>query len=372
MTKTPMFSAGGWSGGGVLNVHGLDLSSSTGKLEGYLRNKGIVYRLIEMDYRDFQRCAKATGLAQMPQVEWGANQWLTDTTLIIEYLEKLYTHNTVTLQDPSMQFMAQLLEDFGDEWLKRSSICHRWSHSEDARLVSGQLASTVLSDVPLPHCLKRWAICKRQRNLFLKREGCTSRTVKRMLEHYEQVLDALEPALGSQPFVFGQRPTLADYGIFGPMFRHFFNDPTPARMLKNRGPAVQEWIARLWNCRLDELGDRPMPTTMPTQLKALWVLLESEFFPYMQANEAAFLAERSHCEFKSGGVNFNVPVNTYRVWRFQRLRQRFHALTPESRSQVAEWIPSVFTVLFNPVQKLVPPPIASLPLGQSKQLPLSV
>ncbi|WP_284279800.1 glutathione S-transferase C-terminal domain-containing protein [Limnobacter litoralis] len=185
------------------------------------------------------------------------------TTLIIEYLEKLYAHNTVTLTDPFMQFMAQLLEDFGDEWVKRSSVCHRWSHLNDARLVSAQLADSVLGDLAVPNPLKRWAILRRQRNLFLKRAGCTSRTVQRLLSHYIQLLDALEPVLASQSFVFGQRPTLADYGLFGPMFRHFFSDPTPARILKNRAPAVQEWIARLWNCRLDELNDKPMPVTMP-------------------------------------------------------------------------------------------------------------
>ncbi|HEX5485268.1 MAG TPA: glutathione S-transferase family protein [Limnobacter sp.] len=370
MGKPLVISTAGWSGG-VLNVHGLEVSSSTGKLEGYLRNKGIVYRLVPMDYRDYKRCAKATGVAQMPQVEWGAGQWLTDTTLIIEYLEKLYAHNTVTLTDPFMQFMVQLLEDFGDEWVKRSSVCHRWSHLNDARLVSAQLADSVLGDLAVPNPLKRWAILRRQRTLFLKREGCTSRTVQRLLSHYIQLLDALEPVLASQPFVFGQRPTLADYGLFGPMFRHFFSDPTPARILKNRAPAVQEWIARLWNCRLDELSDKPMPVTMPAASSGLWSLVESEYFPYMQANEAAFLSDRSHCEFKSGGVTFKVPVHTYRVWRFQRLRQRFHALSPECRSQVAEWMPSVFSVLFNPVPRLITPPIAELPLGSSNPVSIS-
>ena len=31
---------------------------------------------------------RATGIAQMPQVEWGQNAWLSDTTLIIDFLER--------------------------------------------------------------------------------------------------------------------------------------------------------------------------------------------------------------------------------------------------------------------------------------------
>jgi hypothetical protein len=49
-------------------VHGLDLSYFTGKIEAYLRAKGIGYQLVEMDTADFAACARATGIRQMPQI----------------------------------------------------------------------------------------------------------------------------------------------------------------------------------------------------------------------------------------------------------------------------------------------------------------
>ncbi|MDX1670634.1 MAG: glutathione S-transferase N-terminal domain-containing protein, partial [Limnobacter sp.] len=88
-----------------LQVHGLDLSYFTGKLEAYLRNKGIAYDLIEMDTRDFKRCAKATGVAQMPQVEWSGGQWLSDTKRIIPFLEQHYTKTSIACGNQASNFV---------------------------------------------------------------------------------------------------------------------------------------------------------------------------------------------------------------------------------------------------------------------------
>lgn len=49
-------------------LYGLKLSYFTGKLEAYLRAKGIPFQFVEMNIADFQQCAKETRVAQMPQL----------------------------------------------------------------------------------------------------------------------------------------------------------------------------------------------------------------------------------------------------------------------------------------------------------------
>ena len=61
-----------------------------------------------------------------------------------------------------------------------------------------------------------------------------------------------------RPFMLGERPTIADFGLMGPFWRHFVHDPTPARLMQDRAPAVFEWAARTWNARASELGTRPL------------------------------------------------------------------------------------------------------------------
>lgn len=348
----------------LLKVHGLDLSYYTGKLEAYLRNKEIAYELIEMDTRDFKKCAQATGVAQMPQVEWTDNAWLTDTHLIIPFLETQYTDTRITCDDAANDFIASLLEDFADEWLWRPALYYRWANAEDARLMSSRLADGMLRDVPLPHAIRRQFILNRQRLHFLYMDGYTRRTAPRIEAHFLETLSALEEVLSEHPFVMGNRPTVADYGFFGPMFRHFFSDPTPARIMRVQAPAVQEWVARLWNTKLSKLETQSTISRWPKQLNSLFEIIGREFAPYMQANETAWLKNQQKFEFDSEGVTFKIPAQAYRAWRYQKLKQRFQSLSHNAKTSLSA-LPAVLTDALNqPVTQPVPATIESLPVQQ--------
>lgn len=346
----------------ILRVHGLDLSYFTGKLEAYLRLKNIPYELVEMDTADFKRCGTLTGVAQMPQVEWQAGQWLSDTTLIIEFLEKQYPAHSVLPSALHMAFLAQLLEDFGDEWLWRPALYYRWAHATDARLMSHRLGQGMLRDVPLPLFLRRWAILNRQRFHFLWRDGVRPSTAQRIQGHYLETLDALEGLFRRQPFLLGLRPTLADIGLYGSMFRHFFCDPTPASIMRKQAPAVHEWVARLWNTQLEDYSKVCMPTDCNEALNPLLNIVTREFLPYMQANEAALLAGQSQFRFNSQGTLFKLPVQRYRAWRFQRLRTRWQALPAEAQQQLDRRFPELRTWLDQAVDQPVQARIATLPI----------
>lgn len=344
----------------VLKVHGLDLSYFTGKLEAYLRNKQIAYELIEMHTGDFKRCGKATGVAQMPQVEWANGQWLTDTTQIIEFLEGIATDTSVMPVDAETRFIAQLLEDFGDEWLWRPALYYRWAHAQDARLMSHRLADGMMRDLPLPFFMRRWAILNRQRLHFLLLDGVRPGTAKRIEAHYLETLAALESILQQQPFLLGAQPSLADYGLYGSMFRHFFCDPTPSRIMRQRAPAVHEWVARIWNHKL-QAG----PCDVKFDAKVLAPLLEliaQEFLPYMRGNEQAIEQKQRKFTFNSKGTVFKLPVQRYRAWRYQRLRTRFQALPNEIQDNLRAGNPILADALSQPVQLPIESRIEALPI----------
>ncbi|MCR2747631.1 glutathione S-transferase family protein [Limnobacter parvus] len=346
----------------ILKVHGLDLSYFTGKLEAYLRNKQIPYELIEMDTGDFKRCGKATGVAQMPQVEWANGQWLSDTTLIIEFFENLLPQTPIMPPHAAMHFIAQLLEDFGDEWLWRPALYYRWAHAQDARLMSHRLANGMMRDVPLPWFARRWAILNRQRFHFLWMDGVRPNTAKRVQAHYIETLDALEQILNRQPFILGQRPTLADYGLYGSMFRHFFCDPTPAQIMRTRAPAVHEWVARMWNTRIADYSNAEFQAAPADNLEPLINIVCSEFIPYMQANEQAIEEQRRHFEFNSKGTLFKLPAQRYRAWRYQRLRFRYAVLPSIVKAELGTYFPELGTALFKPVTSPIAARIESLPI----------
>lgn len=354
----------------VLKVHGLDLSYFTGKLETYLRAKGLTYERIEMDTSDFKRCAKATGVAQMPQVEWVDGQWLSDTTLIIEFLDNLHPDTPVLPTHSVPRFIAQLLEDFGDEWLWRPALYYRWAKQQDTRLMGHRLAVGMLRDVPLPVFVRRWFITKRQQFHFLWKDGVRLHTAQRIEAQYLETLDAMEQVLKEHRFLLGEKPSLADFAFMGSMFRHFFSDPTPAKLMQEHAPHVHEWVARMWNTSVPRHSDTPFSSATPTHLDPLMRIVCSEFLPYMQANEQAMCNKESHFAFQSVQTTFKIPVQTYRAWRFQRLRQRYQALDQETKYELSKHWPELNITLSMPIHMPIKPKISVLPIIPSAHQPV--
>ena len=196
----------------MLIVRGLDLSYFTGKLEGYLRAKGLPYRLQEMDTASFRALGNRTGVRQMPQLQCQDGRWLTDTPLIIDQLERDHPAASLTPDDPAMAFLAELIEAFGDEHLWRPALYYRWAFAADARLMSGRLADGMFADLPLPRALRRQIALLRQRAVYLRDEGVTRANRSHIEADYLDLLAALDPIFGKRDWLLGNAPTRADIG----------------------------------------------------------------------------------------------------------------------------------------------------------------
>lgn len=317
-----------------LIVHGLDLSYFTGKLEGYLRAKGIPYALNEMTTRSFRDCARATGFLQMPQVDCGDGTWLTDSSLIIRHFEATQPEPRITPRDPVVRFISRLIEDFGDESLWRPALYYRWAFADDARLMSGRLAAGMLRDVKLPFAARRQLIMRRQQNVFLARDGIT-RATRFAVEHlYFAALEAMETALAEHPFVLGARPTEADFGLFGSMFRHFFSDPTPSKIMRVHAPRTLAWTARLWALEPKQFADAPEIAQVSASARPLIRLSVETHLPYMSANAVAVAGGARTVTFKDHGATFEIPVSPYRAWCLDVLRSDFATLDARQQSAV--------------------------------------
>lgn len=315
-------------------LHGLKLSYFTGKLEAYFRVKGIPHRFVEMDSADFRRCARATGIAQMPQVERPDGTWATDTTAIIAHVESQLQEPRLCPSDPVAGFFSLLLEDCFDEWMWRPALYYRWAFAEDRTLMSAQIARTLLRDIRAPSSLRRRFILERQRWVYLRRDGVTRETAPRIEALYRRTIDALEPIFAKRRFLFGDRPCEADFGLFGPFFRHFSHDPTPAAILRERGPHTLAWTARLWATRPGDVMQAAPITDAPDDLAPLLAMAGGDYLPYLAANEAAVREERKQLRYESHGVPWSVPASPYRAHCLAALRSAFHALEPGGRATV--------------------------------------
>jgi glutathione S-transferase len=313
-------------------VYGSEHSYFTGKLEAYLRYKEIPYERRPLGVWMYTwKLPRLLGGAQLPTVRLADGRWMTDTTPIIAWLEGRNPEPAVIPAAGPLRFAALLIEDFGDEWLWRPAMHYRWSFAADRALLSRRLAAEVVR-LPLPPALRRGWVARRQHRLFVAGDGVDARTRAHVEASYTRVLDILEPPLARRPFLLGERPTIADLGLFGSMFRHFSTDPTPAGIMRDRAPAVYEWVARVWAARASRIGGAPLVDAVPADLEPLLREAAETHLPMLAANAVAFAAGRATHDFNVQGVTYRgVPTSRYRVWTLDRLRRAFLALDGDDR-----------------------------------------
>jgi glutathione S-transferase len=320
-----------------LRAYVLDVSYFSGKLEAYLRWKEIPYERIEVRWDRVQgELRRATGVAKVPVLRTADGLWLQDTTPILDWLEARHPQGAVLPGDPFQAFFCRLLEDWADEWLWRPALHYRWSHAPDARLLSHRIASEAMGHLPLPTAWVAAFVRRRQHGTYVSGDGVTAETRAHVEGIYLGAIERLERLLAAQPFLLGERPSLADFGLFGPMFRHFSLDPTPARLMRERAPAVYEWVARLWNARASRVrATWPEPGTLPAVWRELLTDVGAGYLPALHANAVAWRSGARRHDFTVQGATYrDVPVVRYRVWCRERLQDHFEALPDPERSAV--------------------------------------
>jgi glutathione S-transferase len=276
------------------------------------------------------------GIAKVPVVRTPEALWLQDSTPIIEFLDVRHPEGAVIPSDPEQAFFSRLLEDHADEWLWRPALHYRWSHRPDARLLGRRIAEDIVDDLPVPKALAARAIALRQHAFYVRGDGVTSRTRGHVEQIYTDTLARLEAVLARHPFLLGDRPSLADFGFFGSMFRHFSLDPTPSRIMRDSAPRTYAWVARLWSARHSEMRGEWFPAgTLPREWDPILEDIANGYLPYLHANAAAWKEGRRRFDWEVQGVRYRrTPVVQYRVWCRERLQQHYDALPEEAKRRV--------------------------------------
>ncbi len=321
----------------MMKVYGAKVSYYTGKLEAYLRYKGVPYQSLS-PYPHESEIRKNVGALQMPIVERADGRWMSDTTPIILQLEREHSTPTVLPPTRTVRFIALLMEDYADEWLWRPAMHYRWSHRRDRELLSRIIAEDVVS-VPLPRFLIRRIVKLRQLRGFVKGDGVRASTRKHVEAGYVAALDNMSEMLAERPYLLGDAPSIADFGFMGPMFRHFGQDPTPSEIMRERAPAVYAWVARMWNVRASLGGPNFVKEISPGASPMLKEICETHL-GQLAANAIAYSLGPRRFDMKIQECDYSrMPVSRYRVACLERLREAFVELADADQRMVRALLP---------------------------------
>jgi glutathione S-transferase len=314
-------------------VYGARVSYFTGKFEAYLRYREIPYEYRPLDLRRYRFVIpRHLGATQYPSVELEDGRWMSDTTPMIAWLERGRSGPGVFPADPVQRYLSLLVEDYADEWLWRPAMHYRWSYAPDRFLAGTRLAEEIVRMRGVPMTLRRRWVARRQAQLFVSGDGVSDETRSQVEGTYLTLIGRLERIFARRPFMLGGRPTIADFGLMGPFWRHFVHDPTPARIMQERAPAVFEWAARTWNARVSRIGDSPLSQGVPDDWGPILDEIGQTHLVALAENAAAYdRGEKSHDLSVQGVTYRGIPTSAYRPWCLDRLQQGFRGL-PEPAS----------------------------------------
>jgi len=166
----------------------------------------------------------------------------TDTTPIIRELEDIYENKSVIPNTPSIKFLNYLLEDFADEWTTKYMFHYRWYFKEDAENAKKMLVLQHKSNIP-DDVINQFAdvIADRQINRLWV-VGSNDETAALIDDSYKRFLTLMEKHLSISPFMFGMRPSSADFGLYGQLTQLVGFDPTPRNIAYKQSPRCVSWV----------------------------------------------------------------------------------------------------------------------------------
>ncbi len=283
----------------IYRVHGMMQSYFTRKMTGYLDYKGLPWRF--RPFAGMSPAALAAGFpGGVPMVETPEREMMWDSTAMIHHLELAHPEPTVLPPDPVQRFLAYVVEDFADEWLYRPAVGTRWHFHENASVAGWELARDVAAVMPLP-CEAAHAMIGAHVLSSCPALGVTPENIQHWVD------DVLRPwmrllgaHLAERPYLFGTRPSLADFALFGANVAHFTNDPLCRRWTEEDAPAVVQHTTRMLTPEDQDAGAWDDADALPATLLALVAEIARTYLPWVSGACADGAADLTFAD--GGGV----------------------------------------------------------------------
>jgi hypothetical protein len=164
--------------------------------------------------------------------------------------------------------------------------------------------------------------------------GCTEQNQPVIEQSYERVLDVLEQHVGFGEFLFGTRPSIADFGLFGQL-KTLGDDVTPQWIMRHRAPTLSHWVRQM-----DDLSGlrgewRDSESNMPAVVSNLLQICGDTYLPFLAANTEA-LQNETDLSLTICDKPFSQPAFRYQAKCYERLKHLYAAVAPADREAVDE------------------------------------
>ena len=345
-------------------LYAMPASLYSGKARSYLRTHRIEYvERAPGDPRYGAEIEPAIGRWIIPVLQTPDGAIVQDTVDIIDHLDATVDPaRSAYPATPVQRTVAHLLELFGGEGLLRPAMHFRWDFDDvNVPFLAKDFSAALIVGADDATRDAVFAFASERMRSATAAFGVTEELVPAIERSYDEFLTLFDAHLAGAPFLLGGRPTIADFGFFGPLYAHLARDPYPSVLMKQRAQRVWRWVERMHapvqdaseygDCTEDLFADDAMPDT----LRALLSYIGDEFLDEAVAQVAAvdaWLAEHPDVvdgevvlgkpkrrisgttTFAWRGHDMTVAVVPYRIFLLKRLQDAFGAATADEQATI--------------------------------------
>ena len=300
------------------------------KLRALLRYRRIPFDWVIMT-RALRKQTEHLRPNLIPVLQYPDGTFRGETTTLAYDLETRHRERSVIPEDSAVGFVCDLLEDLADEWAVKPLFLYRWWDSEDQGYVSRWAAEEWSVSGAEPGSPEEIEDFRRRQISRMPILGATAENKPLLEQSYRRILEAFEPHVGMTKYLFGSRPSLADFAWFGQL-SEMATDPTPMRLMREIAPFTDHWTRRLDDASGVDGKWYPREQALSGMAEALLRIAGELYLPFLVANAGAFDRGLERVEINVWGLPYALSPFKYQVKCLDLIREKFAALGGENRA----------------------------------------
>jgi glutathione S-transferase len=305
----------------VYRIIGAEMSPYSVKVRSYFRYKAIPHQWVLRNATSQAEFEKHAKMPIIPLVVTPEGSGIQDSTPIIEAMEKLYPDPSIHPDDTVANFVSALIEEFGDEWGNKWMFHYRWARDVDQISSAGRIARM---RGPNASEAEHSAFAGKVRARMVDRVwfvGSNEVTAPQIEAGFLDMLGLLDSHLADRPYLFGGRPALGDFGLWGQIYE-MWTDPTAGALIGGAAPHVLDWVHRMLWPKAE--GDFETWTALaPGLMPILTRQVGSQFMPWTCANAKALAEGKEEFSVTLGDKLWTQKPQKYHARSLGVLRSRY-------------------------------------------------
>src|SRR5450631_627224 len=307
--------------GDKYRIIGAEMSPYSVKVRSYFRYKAIPHQWVLRNAASQAEFEKYAKMPIVPLVVTPEGSGIQDSTPIIDRIEKLFPEPSIHPDDAVANFVSALIEEFGDEWGNKWMFHYRWARDVDQISSAGRIARM---RGPAADEEKQTAFAGQVRARMVDRVwfvGSNDVTAPQIEAGFLDMLKLLDAHLAVRPYLFGGRPALGDFGLWGQIYE-MWTDPTAGALIGGGAPHVLDWVHRMLWPRAEgafETWTMLAPTLMPILVEQVG----ARFMPWSCANERALAEGSEEFTVTLAGQSWTQKPQKYHARSLGMLRAKY-------------------------------------------------